>query len=76
MKLKSKKQLIPLFAFLLLIWGSFLAFILYLTHGGLHAGMFAGANLKTMASVYGVAALLLSAFWFVMWWFLHIKDDN
>jgi len=69
------KKFIPLLVGLIVIWGAYVLFMLYLAHGGIYADVFAGAPLKTMKYAFGVVSILLSIFWGVIWWFLHVKSD-
>jgi|GEM_PF-2379068 len=70
------KKLVPLLIGLVVIWGAYLGFMLFLARGGIHASGFAGAPLKTMEYAFGGISIVLSAFWAVIWWFIHIKSDD
>jgi len=70
------KKLIPLLIGLLVIWGAYLLFMLYLAHGGIHASGFNGIPLKTMKLAFGGVSVVVSVFWAGVWWWLHIKSDD
>ncbi|MCL2882388.1 MAG: hypothetical protein FWF45_05825 [Coriobacteriia bacterium] len=70
------KKLIPLAIGLVVIWGAYLVFMLYLAGGGIHASGFEGIPLKTMQLAFVGVSAMVSLFWAFIWWFLHIKEDK